>query len=168
MLAPSALAGMVIAPAVRVPGAAVALPTDSSAALSRAPSVPSSITAMTVRSRRAVFHILLPLRWPLEGRRVMAESNILTWHDEYAKTIGRRPPPDRIDSHIPERLARFFVEQWREDQNEAREALAALGLVRAELAQNLAEFEKIAPTRPTPLEIYQNAIARLDERLGSP
>lgn len=53
------------------------------------------------------------------------------------------------------------MEQWREDQNEAREALAALGLVRAELLQNLDELAALTPTRRTTLEAYQAGIAKL-------
>ena len=44
-------------------------------------------------------------------------------------------------------LLAFFVEQWREDINEQREAEAILNLVRAELVQNLAELESILPKR---------------------
>lgn len=58
-------------------------------------------------------------------------------------------------------LLAFVVEQWREDMNEAREALAALELVRAELAQNLAELERVAPTRPGMLKAYQEGINTL-------
>ena len=58
-------------------------------------------------------------------------------------------------------LLAFFVEQWREDINEQREAEAILNLVRAELSQNLAELESIAPTRAAMLAGYQAAIMEL-------
>ncbi|MEL6366436.1 MAG: hypothetical protein AAFR91_08335 [Pseudomonadota bacterium] len=58
-------------------------------------------------------------------------------------------------------LLAFFVEQWREDINEAKDAEVALSLVRAELAQNLAELERIAPSRPELLLAYQEAIQSL-------
>ncbi len=58
-------------------------------------------------------------------------------------------------------LLAFFVEQWREDLNEEKDAEVALSLVRAELAQNLAELERIAPSRPELLLAYQEAIQSL-------
>ena len=51
-------------------------------------------------------------------------------------------------------LLAFFVEQWRDDQNEMREAEAAINLVRAELAQNLAELERVAPGRDEQLQAF--------------
>lgn len=60
-------------------------------------------------------------------------------------------------------LLAFFVEQWREDRNELREAEAALELVRAELQQNLAELERVAPLRPDMLEGFIAAMATLEE-----
>ena len=60
-------------------------------------------------------------------------------------------------------LLAFLVEQWREDHNERRQAAAALNLVRAELTQNLAELEAVAPTRPAMLAGYQRAITELTE-----
>lgn len=60
-------------------------------------------------------------------------------------------------------LLAFFVEQWRDDSNEANEAAAALRLVRAELEQNLAELERVAPTRPELLQAYQEGITKLIE-----
>ncbi len=58
-------------------------------------------------------------------------------------------------------LLAFFVEQWREDINERREAEAILNLVRAELVQNLAELEAIVPKREAMLAGYQEAIMTL-------
>lgn len=58
-------------------------------------------------------------------------------------------------------LLAFFVEQWREDINEQREAEAILNLVRAELVQNLAELESILPKREAMLAGYQEAIMAL-------
>ena len=58
-------------------------------------------------------------------------------------------------------LLAFFVEQWREDINERREAEAILNLVRAELVQNLAELESIVPKRKEMLAGYQEAIMKL-------
>lgn len=58
-------------------------------------------------------------------------------------------------------LLAFFVEQWREDINEQREAEAILNLVRAELVQNLAELESILPKREAMLAGYQDAIMAL-------
>ncbi|MEM6808794.1 MAG: hypothetical protein AAGA41_01890 [Pseudomonadota bacterium] len=55
-------------------------------------------------------------------------------------------------------LLAFVVEQWREDLNERREAEATLNLVRAELTQNLAELEAIAPLRSDMLEEFEEAI----------
>ncbi|MEM6513805.1 MAG: hypothetical protein AAF660_12390, partial [Pseudomonadota bacterium] len=58
-------------------------------------------------------------------------------------------------------LLAFFVEQWREDQNELQEAEAAISLVRAELAQNLAELERVAPSRDEQLQVYIEAMGVL-------
>lgn len=58
-------------------------------------------------------------------------------------------------------LLAFFVEQWREDQNELQEAEAAISLVRAELAQNLAELERVAPSRDKQLQVYIEAMGVL-------
>ncbi|MEO0615592.1 MAG: hypothetical protein AAFY69_05600 [Pseudomonadota bacterium] len=58
-------------------------------------------------------------------------------------------------------LLAFVVEQWREDLNERREAEATLNLVRAELTQNLAELEAIAPLRGDMLRGYEEAIMAL-------
>lgn len=58
-------------------------------------------------------------------------------------------------------LLAFVVEQWRDDLNEARDATAALSLVRAELRQNLEELEKVAPSRRGSLQAYENAITQL-------
>ncbi|MEO0345561.1 MAG: hypothetical protein AAF229_04835 [Pseudomonadota bacterium] len=58
-------------------------------------------------------------------------------------------------------LLAFVVEQWREDLNERREAEATLNLVRAELTQNLAELEAIAPLRGEMLRNYEEAIMAL-------
>ena len=58
-------------------------------------------------------------------------------------------------------LLAFFVEQWREDLNERREAVDTLNLVRAELTQNLAELEAVVPKRPAMLEGFQNGIMQL-------
>ena len=58
-------------------------------------------------------------------------------------------------------LLAFVVEQWREDMNEAREAAAALNLVRAELAQNLAELERVVPLRADMLQGYIDAMQAL-------
>lgn len=58
-------------------------------------------------------------------------------------------------------LLAFLVEQWREDLNEAREADAALNLVRTELQENLAELERIVPRRASMLEAYQKAMVAL-------
>ena len=58
-------------------------------------------------------------------------------------------------------LLAFLVEQWREELNEARDAENALNLVRVELTQNLAELERVIPTRAGLLEAYQEAIMEL-------
>ncbi len=58
-------------------------------------------------------------------------------------------------------LLAFVVEQWREDRNEAREADAALNLVRAELVQNLAELERVVPLRGEMLQGYLTAMDEL-------
>ncbi len=58
-------------------------------------------------------------------------------------------------------LLAFFVEEWRDDQREQREADAALNLVRAELTQNLAELESIVPLRPAMLEGYLAGLEQL-------
>lgn len=58
-------------------------------------------------------------------------------------------------------LLAFLVEQWREDQNELQEAEAAISLVRAELAQNLAELERVAPSRDEQLQVYIEAMGVL-------
>jgi hypothetical protein len=55
-------------------------------------------------------------------------------------------------------LLAFVVEQWREDRNEREQAEATLNLLRAELEQNLAELERIAPTRKAMLEGYMAAM----------
>jgi hypothetical protein len=60
-------------------------------------------------------------------------------------------------------LLAFFVEQWREDRNELREAEAALELVRAELRQNLVELERVAPQRPEMLQDFIDAMSELEE-----
>ena len=58
-------------------------------------------------------------------------------------------------------LLAFIVEQWREDINERREAEAVLNLVRAELVQNLAELEAVAPKRQDMRLAYEQAIMEL-------
>ncbi|MEM8500301.1 MAG: hypothetical protein AAF542_19965 [Pseudomonadota bacterium] len=55
-------------------------------------------------------------------------------------------------------LLAFFVEQWREDINERREAEAILNLVRTELMQNLASLNAVASKREAMLADYQKAI----------
>ncbi len=60
-------------------------------------------------------------------------------------------------------LLAFFVEQWREDRNELREAEAALELVRAELQQNLAELGRVAPLRPDMLQSFIDGMTELEE-----
>ncbi|MEO1034347.1 MAG: hypothetical protein AAFX44_02190 [Pseudomonadota bacterium] len=61
-----------------------------------------------------------------------------------------------------------IVEQWREDGNERRQAIAALNLVRAELVQNLAELKAVKDSRPTLLEGYMNAMKQLHDESVSP
>ncbi|MEN7342157.1 MAG: hypothetical protein AAAFM81_04410 [Pseudomonadota bacterium] len=55
-------------------------------------------------------------------------------------------------------LLAFLVEQWRDDLNEEKDALAALSLVRAELGQNLRALTEVEPKRAIMLESYQRAI----------
>lgn len=56
-------------------------------------------------------------------------------------------------------LLAFAAEQWREDMNERARADDVLTLVRAELSENLAELERLAPTRD---EMLSNYIGALD------
>ncbi|MEM1264176.1 MAG: hypothetical protein AAGH76_17385, partial [Pseudomonadota bacterium] len=58
-------------------------------------------------------------------------------------------------------LLAFFVEQWREDFNERRDAEAILNLVKTELIQNLAELEAVVDGREGLLSEYQVAIMAL-------
>lgn len=58
-------------------------------------------------------------------------------------------------------LLAFFVEQWREDINEQRDAEAILNLVRVELQQNLQELNDVAPSRESMLVGYQKAVMEL-------
>lgn len=58
-------------------------------------------------------------------------------------------------------LLAFVVEQWREERNERKQAEATLNLVRAELEQNLAELERVNPTRQAMLKAYLAAMDQL-------
>ncbi|MEO1575775.1 MAG: hypothetical protein AAFU65_12555 [Pseudomonadota bacterium] len=58
-------------------------------------------------------------------------------------------------------LLAFVVEQWREERNERAQAARALSLVRVELEQNLAELERVVPTRQATLQGFVDAMDEL-------
>lgn len=60
-------------------------------------------------------------------------------------------------------LLAFFVEEWREEADEHRKATETLTLVQAELAQNLAELERVIPLRGEQVEFYNDAIQVLTD-----
>ena len=60
-------------------------------------------------------------------------------------------------------LLAFAAEQWREDMNERDRADDVLTLVRTELTENLAQLERLAPTRDEMLSNYIGALDGLVE-----